>query len=440
MYRAVIFSGLRPSYNTRGSHVIMSKHYYLSEATQLNQYERGKINLLFAPVGSGKTYYTGTKLPPMLDTDKVIVYLAPYLTLRSQVVSDGLFVCQGDDHRDLLDGFLFIENGNIEDLMAGPKVAMTTQSFMWMAHNNPEMWDCVGAVIFDEFDHIIYELPKWERGRTNSPFTNIRDTLIKYCDRTYIIGMTATQDDRIERDFGIHCNKIQFKEKIRRYIPNMPAQKEFDDIYIAIDDFMTESPTLKFSIYSPFVRNCTRLKAHIEQNHNKKCAIIVSASATSYEMNDLDIETRQQIIESGTIPDNVDVLIFNAVMERGVNIRDERYKDVFVHDSNLTTRIQVVGRFRFHGVVPRWQIPTNRRYHHIETISEAIDKVADQWLTKEQIEGKLEFGHYRDHKKRPMTLNKFLKEYLPEGYSWKKKRLNTKDIKATLYYISPPTA
>lgn len=333
--------------NNNNNNKIPHTQVFLRQATQLNNFQKGKLNFIFAGVGSGKTTYIGKKLPELLNYSGAFIFLAPYTSLKNQVIDSGLFEEENQSFRQALSGFtIFNDTSNltIEDFK-DKKVCLTAQAFFWFAQQNPQVWDNIGVLVLDEIDHILYNLPIWSKN-PKDPFKNIRRTLEQHLSRTYIIGLTATNINRLKQDWQGKANIIHFKESLREI--QLASVQPYSNLYTTVEKVLKQEDRKTIGIFVKRISAAIKLKTYFT-NLNYTVDLLVSDYAAAYQMTEREKSIKRSIELTGKA-DFGDILIFNSTLERGVSIVDTSFTHVFVHDSNLTTQIQVWGRFRFNGI------------------------------------------------------------------------------------------
>ena len=104
-----------------------------------------------------------------------------------------------------------------------------------------------------------------------------------------------------------------------------------------------------------------------------------STNNSSNEMTEEQILCRKSIIETGMIPDDIDVIIINSAYETGINIKDSRIETVVVNSVDLDTQIQARGRVR--KDIANLYLKSKSKENEIKiTVS---DKWIDRALTKD---------------------------------------------------------
>lgn len=391
---------------------------YLQQATQLTSYRKDKINLIFADVGAGKTTYVGNKLPQELDYEGAFILLAPYTALRRQAIESQLFEEEGEDYGLYLNNTIFHE-GKIQDFsnFKGKRVAMTTQSFFWAAQANPDIWNQVGVLIIDEIDHVLFNLPFWSNN-PNDPFKTILDLLIAQAatSSTYIIGLTATQQNKILKSLGNYAWQIRFKEVLRK-LPY--TRKEYSEFSTVLQTALNRKGNNKIAIYHQQVRSCLKIKRQLDEL-GYTTRLIVSDNAKNYQMSKEEVKLKKAIEETGQ-GDFTDILIFNAALERGVNINHSQFTQIIVHNTREEVQVQAAGRFRYRDLGFTMYCYNNTEMP--KQLPQDFFNFVGKWLGKEEINELVKLLDWRNPaNNRQLKWTSLSKKLQSQGYRIETKR------------------
>lgn len=363
------------------------KGVFLSQATRLNDFKKGSLNMIFASVSSGKTTYVSKVLPNSLDYQGAFIFLAPYNSLKAQTTKSHLFEEADEEFYKALEGFVQFSDDELISPhinLTGKKVALTTQSFLWALKKNPALINQVGVIVFDEFDHVLYNLPNWNRNK-NDPFKTIESTLIQIMEKVYIVGITATNRERLLSQWGEKANEIKFAEPLREL--ELGSLHSYSDLLYEIEKLQSQNVPNEFSRIAIFIKHVKMgvyFKNELEQK-GYTVDLLVSDNAKNYTMNSHELKLKSQIENSGR-GDFSQILIFNSTLERGVNILDNSFSHVFVHDSNEIVRTQVLGRFRFNGIHGYYLLNKTQREQTYTLPDEFWENYLDRKLSKEDKE------------------------------------------------------
>ncbi len=327
----------------------MTKGVYLSEATRDVSFELGKINLIIAPTGSGKTYYTIEKIQKELAAKKLLL-LSPFKANLNQLRKHKEYPTDTQ--------FLHSLNGFSAGYMPEqyPFGLMTIQKFFNYISNNPieefSAWTSLDCVIIDEIDEI-FKIQKYPNEKLLKNFIN---TILIECKNRYIIAISATGEETIKNKFKEkNINTIFFNEKLKE-LTDETLVEFFVDALETIENCVNQGGRVLY--YNQSVRKNLRLKDELFDK-GISAEVLFSFNNTNYEMTDQALKISNQIAKEGTVP-NVNVLLINNANYRGLNILDETIKYCIIHTTNHDTQIQVRGRLRFNNVKvfhldPEWK-------------------------------------------------------------------------------------
>ena len=411
---------------------------FLSEATRLNDFQKGKLNLIFSDVGSGKTQYVGQKLINELDYEGAYIFLSPYKSLKEQVIAEHSFENSSSQIVDALMGFIeFEDNENFENFdFRGKKIIFTAQKFFWLTKKYPEIWSQIGVLIIDEIDHVLYTLPVWSKN-PNDPFRNLTETIIKNMFSTYIIGLTATNIDKLTMLWENNSNIIQFAEPLRKLTPQ--SETEFTQLYPTINNILISiKGKSKLAIFTKLVNSAVQIKQHLlDQGYTVD--LIVADNAKNYTMTPREQQLKSDIELSG-ISNFGDVLIFNSTLERGVSILDTSFSHVVINDSNPTVQAQVLGRFRFDGIQAYYlQAKIGTTVSQTPQLNNNSITVPEQYLGiplySTDIDSLVNLIRLTDNRGRLLKWTTLSKKLIDMGYTVSSSIVKTKGVKSTVYTI-----
>lgn len=122
---------------------------------------------------------------------------------------------------------------------------------------------------------------------------------------------------------------------------NIIEYNEIDNLLLSID------PTKRGMLYTQQVANVKKY-VDILNDRGIRAVGIWSTNSSNHPMDEEQIRVREAILKDEMIPEDVQVLVFNASYEAGVNIKSEKsHVDyVIVHNSNSDTITQARGRYR----------------------------------------------------------------------------------------------
>jgi hypothetical protein len=248
---------------------------------------------------------------------------------------------------------------------------------MWFQQKHPEVWDRIRAVVFDEFDHMLFTLPNWARNRTLDPFGKIAEIILREKDRIVFVGITATNRQPILDKFGRHAHEITFAEPLKQLQPLTKPGNTFEKLEaqlasLHLSNKLPMPGKSKWAIYTSKVSDCLHYKQQLTAlGYNVRT--IFSDYQTNYTMSPADQCTKAHVELNGRVEDEVDVVVFNATWERGISIHDKRFTMLFIDESNSVVVKQVLGRFRFDGM--EWY-----RLEGHKPKGRTLTELGDEWL------------------------------------------------------------
>lgn len=415
---------------------------FLRQATQLNTFLKGKFNFVFADVGAGKTTFVGKSLVEQLNYDGAFIFLSPYKSLKQQVIEDGLFEDEEEGFREALKGFVQFDTDEITSpdfLLNNKKVALTSQSFFWLVQKHPEVWNQIGVLVIDEVDHVLFTLPTWGK-HPKDPFKKVTTTLNSHLHDTFIIGLTATNKDKLLQQWENKHNVIKFKEPLRELVPETITY--FDQLYPTVNTILSEikksEVKSRIAIFTKLVSSAVKLKQYYV-NKGYTVDLLVSDSAKNYTMSEREAAIKQSIEKSGDAEFG-DILIFNSTLERGVSILNTSFSHVIVNNSNSTTQIQVLGRFRYSGIHAYYFNKKTLDGNSLTNVKAALyipKEYLNTELTPEQTKELCTILQLKDERGRTLGWNTTKKIIAKSLYAVNQQRKYINGKKTTVYTITP---
>ena len=202
---------------------LLTKPRYLSEAISLDQFQKGCLNLVDTPCGSGKTVFALTKLPTLATSKDRILYLLD-TTIGVETV------LKNPGTKPLNDIWLEERKGTVfpfqDKTDEKDKITVTTyQKFGVLVNKHSPFLNGIDVFVCDE-PHKVYMFVGIERGEVNQSNPTLTDgdkakllssspicaglsALENQCcyGDCYVIAMTATPRLVLER-FGAEINNI----------------------------------------------------------------------------------------------------------------------------------------------------------------------------------------------------------------------------------------
>ena len=172
----------------------MSKNKTLSEAVHMDELEPNYLNIVNAPVGSGKTYWARNTVVNMASAPSKAIYLIDTINGKNQLIAQ-------KDMSEYSDKWFYVVQDDIkffdEEDYTDKVVVMTYGKFGSLVEMAPEFGIQFEYIICDE----IHNLPHFSAFQNNTPYHRIAqqqlENIINYTN-TIVIGLSATPE-RAER-------------------------------------------------------------------------------------------------------------------------------------------------------------------------------------------------------------------------------------------------
>ena len=328
----------------------MREGLHLSEALNLEcpQYERGRLNLIVAQTGQGKTTAAINTIPKQLG-------VAPQ---RCLILID---TTMGEEEKIALD----------ECQMWGEKLnkpyILNYQKFGAMVKRGELVAEMFDYICCDEIHNLIKyvridEANIWKRNPESSreviclilsqeSFSYIAiDTLLHWAELKGVwwFGLTATADN-LEKWARLksYINEIQIQEQLIAY--EVFQKYEYSNVHV----LLRANPEVKRLIFVPKIEQGEQFAREIQENTGRKVVCLWSKHALKpMTNNQLDIVNHLQ--HSHKYPDDIDDIILTEAYATGWNLIDNNVQIVIVHSGNKDIQIQFPGRKR-----GDWQIQYN---------------------------------------------------------------------------------
>lgn len=304
---------------------------YLSELVDCSALQKGQLNVIKAPTGSGKTYFTLNYIPSLTnDALHNVVYLIDTINGKEQIVRNYKATSEyyGWSKEVELGGMWFEPDNRV--------VVITYAKFGVLVEQNIEFYKTFSYIICDE----IHSLLRFQNYSKKPNYHSIARQVLEQAVKQksgIVIALTATPDT-IKNQFNAPSAEIAIN------------QEELIQYDIKQVEGYTNPITVLSKVDVGTVGLCyfSRIHQMIEFEQEAKQmgfspVSIWSINNKDHPMNDEQLETRRSILESWTIPPQYDLLIINSSSETSLKIKS-KVDYVIVHSSNPDTQVQVRGR------------------------------------------------------------------------------------------------
>ena len=389
---------------------------YLADYIIMHHYNIRQNTFIISPTGSGKTYYILDVLTP----GHKCLYLCDNNNLKRSVLK----------HPNTVEYGVLNASADVEVMtykQFGKETIYRTRDFI------------------NEYDYVIadevHNLIDYSKFSNDTDLTRAIDALVQNYENTKIVFFTATPYylDCIKKDYPYFLNNFKvwdfskvkeikrYTNKRRAYISSMYQIKFVLEEYK--EAFMYNN--WKCLIYTPKVTDMHKIEEIvIEKGLNP--ILIWSTSRTEEPMNNEQLITNAQLIETGYLREPYNVLIINRATETGVNIYDEDMNLVIVNTVNVTQQIQVRGRVR-HDI--DLIVLKDKDMTKVAKTTIIPPELLDVQLSKQTLEQFIKDYGLKDTKKKEfITVNKFL-SLIKDEYEVTKKKIRIDGKQVMSYKI-----
>ena len=350
----------------------MKEGLHLSEAliNEQQQYQKGRLNLIVAQTGQGKTTAAINTIPKQLG-----IKLQRCLILIDTTM--------GEEEKIALD----------ECQMWGEKLdkpyILNYQKFGAMVKRGEITAEMFDYICCDEIHNLIKyvridEANIWKRNPESArevvclilsreSFSYIAiDTLLHWAELKGIwwFGLTATADN-LEKWVRLksYINEIQIQEQLVAY--EVFQKYEYSDVHV----LLRANPEVKRLIFVPKIEQGEQFAREIQENTNRKVVCLWSKHALKpMTNNQLGIVNHLQ--QNHKYPDDIDDIILTEAYATGWNLIDDNVQIVIVHSGNKDIQIQFPGRKR-----GDWQI----QYNYNSQLADNDKRLARKQQVRESI-------------------------------------------------------
>ena len=304
---------------------------YLSELVDCSALQKGQLNVIKAPTGSGKTYFALNYIPSLTnDALHNVVYLIDTINGKEQIVRN--YNATSEYYgwsKEVESGGMWFEPDN-------RVVVITYAKFGVLFERNIEFYKNFSYIICDE----IHSLLRFQNYSKKPNYHSIARQVLEQAVKQksgIVIALTATPDT-IKNQFNAPSAEIAIN------------QEELIQYDIKQVEGYTNPITALSKVDMGTVGLCyfSRIHQMIEFEQKAKQMgfspiSIWSINNKDYPMNDEQLEARRSVLETWTIPPQYDLLIINSSSETSLKIKS-KVDYVIVHSSNPDTQVQVRGR------------------------------------------------------------------------------------------------
>lgn len=318
---------------------------YLSELVDVSALETGKLNVIMAPTGSGKTYFALQHIPSLVeDPIHEVVYLIDTINGKEQILQtyNAVPEYRGWSKEIIEDGLWFVADKNV--------VIITYAKFGYLCDRKPEFYKGFSYIICDEI-HSLFKFQNFSRRpNCHSVAREALERAVKE-NNTRVVALTATPST-VAREFYAPFIELPIDptELIRYEEKEVIRYNNIKSVLL-----MIEENTVGLC-YISRIANMIEFQKSAE-NAGLTAICIWSINNSDYTMNEEQMRVRQSILERFEIPAEYNLVIINASSETSLKIKSP-VDYVIVNSDNQDTQIQVRGRVN--GDLQTLYLPTDK--------------------------------------------------------------------------------
>lgn len=382
---------------------------YLSEAVHKEEIKKGVLNLVFAPVGSGKTYWALNELLKTVSKPYKMVYLIDTVNGKEQLLKNENTEYYSDNWRETVEKNIIW----FGEAVTGNKiVVMTYAKFGKLAESYSDFGYAFELILCDE----IHNLPRFSffnsRNSNDTQYHKIAKKRLENIinqDKVKVIGLSATP--RRAEQLNCPFQYISVDEDVRQFEVNKII------LYTNPKLLLNElSPKEKGIVYIGHVTKIKEFWAEAEKLGFKTIAIW-SIRNKEHKMTKEQLNVRNYILDNSALPPEYNLFIINASSETSINIFGQ-VDYIIIHTQEKEAQIQVRGRYR--GDLDRLYVLD---YKSLPTVP---DKFMGRKLFQDDKKSLCNELCLRDENKRVLGWNKTKERLLNASYIITEGRENNK--------------
>lgn len=329
----------------------MSDGNFISDVIEYDSFKLGKLNLILASCGSGKTTAAFKTIPQYLK-------IQPH---RSLILINTVSGAEDFVNNDL--AYFFDSDWDAPFQTVPDKPTVMTYALFGAKCKTQELSPMnYDYIVCDEL-HVLNKYIAMSRGKLQKQYPQatpweINDMLQMTCftyialeqiyqilkkQNTWVFALTATADQLYKYDLaklGNIINEVQFSQKLHAY--EILYSFEYAEIEPILRAVLPENRKRIF--YFNTIKELNKYKTILIEC-GRKAEAIWSLSANT-PMQPHAITTREYVLSDHRFPDDVQDLLINSAYETAISIKDPLVKEAYIHTSNKDTREQARGRMR----------------------------------------------------------------------------------------------
>lgn len=323
---------------------------FLSEILEVEKFKRGQANLIIAPCHSGKTTAIEKIIRAHASQPEKVLLLIDTTAGKQAIISREEAVAYYRRWLNDVCGDIWGEfwDGN------GFRV-MTYHQFGWEVQHEPLFFQGIEILICDEMHNLIKymgienatnkKLKPDEISGERIPCRTALEHLAaaaKSPQAPLVVAMSATINtvsvafDRKK----VPCAYFDYTDKVHSDLTH-------NRIYYAhFEDALRQlSPETRAIIYVSQIRQMLEFAKSADNGWRKICCLW-GLHNIDHQMSDEQLRIRDTILTTEHIPSDIDLLFINAAYETSINIKNDDFNTMIIHNGNTDVQVQVRGRLR----------------------------------------------------------------------------------------------
>ena len=304
---------------------------YLSELVDVSALQKGKLNVIKSPTGSGKTYFALQHIPSLTeDALHDVVYLIDTINGKEQIIQNYNAISEYRNWSKEVDagGMWFDPNRNV--------VVITYAKFGVLIEKHPHFYENFSYIICDE----IHSLLKFQYFSKQPNYHSVARAGLERAVKngnSIVIALTATPNT-ISKEFSAPAVEIPVDQaELIHYEVGQTVG------YTRLDAVLSEVEV--GSVGLCYLSRISQMKAFEEQARKAGFSpvSIWSVNNLDHKMTKSQLDARECVLKDFAIPEQYDLLIINSSSETSLKIKSP-VDYVIVHSTNPDTQVQVRGR------------------------------------------------------------------------------------------------
>lgn len=312
---------------------------YLSNIVNVESIEIGKMNLISAPCGCGKTTFAKTVLKKLHEEYK----LEPFHIDMLYLIDTAMGKEQLLNSKEAKETYNYWSS---EPYWKLPGITvMTYAGYQTLCEKAPKYNDWLNrcVIVCDELQEEI----QWSKWKNEDDIHTRAINRIAYnieMTENIVVALSATPK-WIRKDFDWCLNEIELLGEPRHY--ENESVEEYNDLSLILNKI---KPNECGIIYISQIEKMIEYEK-ILTDRGLKCISLWSKNNKDFSLSEAQTKVRDYIIEHRELPPNIDILIINRACATSITIGEEEKTKrpidfMIIHTADKNIQIQARGRYR----------------------------------------------------------------------------------------------